>query len=65
MTQQLFKVGMKHKGTGKKIDVNVWASSNEAASSKIAGVFFGRFNEYEWTGTSPVYENNEVVKRDF
>lgn len=65
MKQQLFRVGMQHKGTKKKVEVNVWASNVDEATSKLTDLFFGRFNEYEWTGSGPVYENNETVTRDF
>ena len=61
--QILFSVGIQHKKTGEKINLEVWAESVEKATYELGGVI-SYDTQYRWTGTGPVYENNEVVTRE-
>ena len=63
MNENLWRVSMKHKETGEKVDLMVWAETNEAATHKIVNAIGGYKGEYSWRGTSPIYKNNELVTR--
>lgn len=63
MKEYKWSVGLRHKATREKLNVTVWASKNEDATHKLCGVLIGPECEYEWTGTGPVYENNQRVER--
>lgn len=62
--QYLYSVGMKHKKTGQKIDLMVWAENVDEATHKVTGAIGGYRDEYSWTGSGPEYENNELVTRE-
>ena len=64
MKQYLYNVGMKHKKTGQKIDLMVWAENVDEATHKVTGAIGGYRGEYSWTGSVPEYENNELVTRE-
>ena len=64
MKEYKWSVGLRHKATGTRLDVHVWAPTNDEATHKLCGVLIGPECEYEWTGTGPVYENNQTVGRD-
>ena len=64
MTEQLFRVSMKHKQTEEKIGLYVWAENVDAATGKLCSTLLGHDCEYIWLGSGPVYENNEVIKRE-
>lgn len=64
MTEQLFSVGIKDKRTGEKTNLRIWAKNVDEATSKICGVLLGFDTEYAWTGSGPVYGNNEVITRE-
>lgn len=64
MKQYLYNVGMKHKKTGQKIDLMVWAENVDEATHKVTGAIGGYRGEYSWTGSGPEYENNELVTRE-
>ena len=63
MTEYKWSVGLRHKATGEKLNLIVWAPTNADANRKLRGVY-GPYCEYAWTGTGPVYENNQHVKRE-
>lgn len=64
MTQQLFRVSAKDRRTGEEVHLHVWAENNSAATDRLCEALFGKYGPYTWTGTSPEYENNEVIKRE-
>ena len=64
MTEQLFYVSAKHKTTGEKIRLDVWAENVDEATRKFAGILFGYDCEYTWTGSGPYYKNNKVITRE-
>ncbi len=64
MKEYKWSVGLRHKATGDRMSVYVWAPTNDEATHKLCGVLIGWECEYDWTGTGPVYENNEPVERD-
>ena len=64
MKQTLYRVGMKHKATGERINLMVWAENVEEATHKITGAIGGYRGEYSWTGSGPEYENNHLVTRE-
>lgn len=64
MTEYKWSVGLRHKATRERLNVTVWAAKNEGATHKLCGVLIGPECDYEWTGTGPVYENNQRVKRE-
>ena len=64
MKEYKWSVGLRHKTTGTRLDVHVWAPTNDEATHKLCGVLIGPECAYEWTGTGPIYENNQRVERD-
>ena len=62
--EYLYTVGMKSKQTGERINLKVWAETVEEATYKIVEVMGGVYGEYTWTGSGPLYENNEVIERE-
>ena len=63
ITEHLYEVGLKDRRTGEKIDIKVWATSTDAATHKLCDALFGAYGHYLWTGTGPIYENNELITR--
>lgn len=58
----LYSVGIQHKKTGEKLNLEVWAENVDKATNELRGVI--SYNTmYRWTGTSPLYENNDVISR--
>lgn len=64
MKEYLFGVSVKHKRTGEKIALYVWAKNVDDATHSLCGSLIGYKCEYEWCGSSPVYENNQNVMRE-
>ena len=64
MKEYKWSVGLRHKATKTRLSIYVWAPTNDEATHKLCGVLIGPECEYEWTGTGPVYENNQTVERD-
>lgn len=63
MNEHLYSIGLKHKKTGERIDLQVWAKNTDEATHKLTGILIGYDCPYRWTGTGPVYENNKIVTR--
>lgn len=61
--EQLWRVSIRHKETGENLCLEVWADSNLHATSKLLNSVIGIDKRYAWTGTGPVYKNNQVVTR--
>jgi len=58
----LYSVWIEHKETGEKIKLEVWAENGDKATYELRGVI--SYNtRYRWTGTCPLYENNDVISR--
>lgn len=51
------------KETGERIDLKIWAENVDRATAKAIGVMGGPNAQYIWTGTGPMYKNNEVITR--
>ena len=64
MYEYKWSVGIRHKATHEKLNLTVWAPTNNEASHKLCGVLIGPECDYEWTGTGPIYENNQTVRRE-
>ena len=64
MTEQLFRVSMRHKKTDEKISLYVWASNVDEATHKLTDSLFGVHGEYRWIGSGPEYANNEVIRQE-
>ena len=64
MKEYKWSVGLRHKATRERLNVTVWAPKNEIATQKLCSILIGPECEYEWTGTGPVYENNQTVSRE-
>lgn len=64
MYEYKWSVGIRHKATREKLDLIVWAPTVDEATHKLCGILIGPECEYEWTGTGPVYENNQPAERD-
>ena len=58
----LYSVGMQHIKTGEKINLEVWATNVDEATHKC-NFLFNYDGEYRWTGSGPVYENNQLVSK--
>lgn len=63
MREQLFAVSMNDR-SGEKVKLMVWAANVSEATTKVVRAIGGPNGEYAWTGSGPVYENNEVVTRE-
>ena len=64
MKEYKWSVGLRHKATGARLNLDVWAPTNNEATHKLCDVLIGPECEYEWTGTGPAYENNQTMGRD-
>lgn len=64
MKEYLYSIGMKDSRTGEKIHLRVWGKNVDDATNKITSALLGYRGEYVWTGSGPLYENNEVISRD-
>ena len=64
MKEKLYSVGIRHKKTGERTKLFIWAENVDKATHCLCGTLIGYKCEYEWTGTSPVYEKNELVTRE-
>ena len=62
--EMLYSVGVKNKRTGETLNLEVWGESNMQATGKLLGSLIGIDKPYAWTGTNPIYVNNEVVQRE-
>lgn len=64
MKEILYKVGMKDKKTGEKLDLKVWAENCDNATAKLNNLFcYGAC--YRWTGTEPMRDDvGEVIQRE-
>lgn len=64
MYEYKYGVGMRHKVTGEKLHLEVWAENTDAATYKLTGTLIGPDCEYIWTGSGPIYENNQLIRRE-
>lgn len=64
MKEHLYSVGLEHKKTGERIDLQVWAKNTEDATHKLTGVLIGYYCPYRWTGSGPIYEDNKIITRE-
>ena len=64
MYEYKWSVGIRHKVTREKLNLIVWAPTNDEATHKLCGILIGPECDYEWTGTGPVYGNNKTVERE-
>jgi hypothetical protein len=64
MTERLYSVGVRNKRTGERFSLDVWADTNEHATSKLLNSLIGIDKPYAWTGTGPVYVDNHTVERE-
>lgn len=64
MKEHLYSVGLEHKKTGERIDLQVWAKNTEEATHNLTGVLIGYYYPYRWTGSGPIYENNKIITRE-
>ncbi len=64
MKEHLYEVGLKDKRTGEKLNLRIWAENTDVATHKITNALFGINGEYQWTGSGPLYEKNQLISRD-
>lgn len=58
----LYSVGIRHKQTEEKVNLEVWAEDADKATSKVINLI-NYDGQYSWTGTGPLHRNNEVISR--
>lgn len=58
----LYSVGMRHIKTGEKVNLEVWAENVDEATHKC-NFLFNYNGEYHWTGSGPVYKDNQLVSK--
>ncbi len=64
MKEQLFSVGIKHKETGERMQLQVWAANVSEATWGLRGVI-SPYTEYVWTGSCTVYDDHgKVITRE-
>lgn len=61
--EHLYSVGMVDRETNEKVNLKVWATNTDNATHKITNALFGAYGPYRWTGSGPIYRNNELVTR--
>lgn len=64
MYEKKYQVGIRHKVTGERFTLEVWAENTDDATYKLTGTLIGPNCEYDWTGTNPLYENNRLIRRE-
>lgn len=64
MYEQKYQVSIRHKVTGERLTLEVWAENTDAATYKLTGTLIGPECEYIWTGSGPIYENNQLIRRE-
>lgn len=64
MIERLYSVGVQNKRTGERFSLDVWADTNEHATAKLLDSLIGIDKPYAWTGTGPVYVENQTVERE-
>ena len=64
MYEQKYQVSIRHKVTGERLTLEVWAEDTDAATRKLTGTLIGPECEYIWTGSGPIYENNQLIRRE-
>lgn len=62
--EHLYSVGIQNKNTRERQKLLVWAKNTDEATHKLTGSLIGYDCPYNWTGTSPVYEENQLVTRE-
>ncbi len=63
MKEHLYSVGIRHKKTGEKSTLFVWAKNTDEATHKLTGSLISYDYEYAWTGSGPVYKDNKLITR--
>ena len=63
LVEHLYSVGMEDRETGERLNLKVWAENTDATTHKITNALFGAYGPYRWTGSGPIYRNNELVTR--
>ncbi len=63
MIEHLYSVGIQHKKSKEKYKLCVWVKNTDEATHKLTGTLIGYAYEYDWTGSSPIYENNKLITR--
>ena len=53
MYEYKYSIGVRHKSTGEKLKLEVWAEDVDAATHKLTGTLIGPECEYIWTGSGP------------
>ena len=61
MYEYKYSIGVRHKSTGEKLKLEVWAEDVDAATHKLTGTLIGPECE---TGSGPIYENNQLIRRE-
>lgn len=56
MYEYKYSIGVRHKSTGERLKLEVWAEDVDAATRKLTGTLIGPECEYIWTGSGPIYE---------
>lgn len=64
MYEYKYSIGVRHESTGEKLKLEVWAEDVDAATHKLTGTLIGPECEYIWTGSGPIYENNQLIRRE-
>ena len=64
MYEYKYSIGVRHKSTGEKLKLEVWAEDVDAATHKLTGTRSGPEWESIWTGSGPIYENNQLIRRE-
>ena len=58
----LYSVGIQHVETGERINLEVWAENVDKATYGLRGIIAYK-TQYRWTGTGPLYKDNDVISR--
>ena len=62
--EHLYQVGLRHKKSREVFNLQVWAKNADEATHELTGSLIGYHCQYEWRGTSVLYENNQPISRE-
>ena len=62
--EHLYQVCLMHKKTGERLNLQVWAQNSDEATHKLTGSLIGYHCQYDWRGTSVLYDNNLPISQD-
>lgn len=64
MYEYKYSIGVRHKSTGERPNLRFGLRMWTPPTRKLTGTLIGPECEYIWTGSGPIYENNQLIRRE-